>query len=423
MSHAEPPAGPGAAWRARALAWCSSPIGTAVIAVGLHQIIAWGTTLYVLGVLGASIGRDMGWSRGFVYSGVTVGLIASGVVSTLIGRAIDRLGARPVMLAGTLLGALCLALMARVSGPEAYLAVWALLGVAMRMSLYDAAFAGMVQVAPSNGRRAISYLTLFGGFASTVFWPIGHVLDAEFGWRETMLIFAAINLFAGGPLVLVGLARREASDGPAGAAATGSATDEAPSPSESGRDRWIALVLFGLVMAATGAVMGVVGQQLPLILESGGLATGTAVALAALKGVAQVGGRVWEILFARHLSPLIVGRIALAMLPFAFLILILAGSTFAFALLFTLLLGASNGILTIVRGAVPLALFGAKSYGAVLGLLATPYLLFNALAPTAFALLVDRYGFATAEWALVAVSLLAFAGLEVLIRWMKAPRP
>src|SRR5262245_40678619 len=164
------------------------PATRAVVALGITQIIAWGTTLYALGVLGKPIAADTGWTQSLVFGGLTVGLLVSSATSTFVGRLVDRRGGRMTMSIGSALTTAGLVLLSLVTGPYAYLAAWAFLGLAMRMSLYDAAFAALVQVTPSRGRRAISYLTLFGGFASSVFWPIGHALNSAYGWRTTLLV-------------------------------------------------------------------------------------------------------------------------------------------------------------------------------------------------------------------------------------------
>ena len=150
---------------ARAGALMRDPAAHAVVALGITQIVSWGTTLYALGVLGAPISESMGWSRSLVFGGLTVGLLASSLVSTWTGRLIDRLGARRVMSIGTVLNAVGLVWLAHAESVTGYIAAWAFLGPAMRMTLYDAAFAALVQITPTRGRRAISYLTLFGGFA------------------------------------------------------------------------------------------------------------------------------------------------------------------------------------------------------------------------------------------------------------------
>ncbi|MBN9262446.1 MAG: MFS transporter, partial [Hyphomicrobium sp.] len=180
-----------------------------VHAVGITQVTAWGTAFYCLGVLATPIANELGFTRSFVFLGFTVAMLMQGLVSASIGRLVDQWGGRQVMSLGAVFIAIGLAALAMVSHWIAYLAVWAFLGVAMRMSLYDAAFASAVQVAPSRGRKAISYLTLYGAFASSVFWVIGHQLSEAMGWRNTLLIFALINLVVCLPLNWWGLSVRE----------------------------------------------------------------------------------------------------------------------------------------------------------------------------------------------------------------------
>jgi predicted MFS family arabinose efflux permease len=401
-----------------AAAWLRDPATHAILALGITQIIAWGTTLYALGVLGKPIAEDTGWSQSLVFGGLTTGLLVSAAVSTLVGRGIDRRGGRGVMAVGSLLMAAGLVLLALVRSPAAYLLAWAFLGLAMRMCLYDAAFAALVQVTPSRGRRAISYLTLFGGFASSVFWPIAHLLNAAYGWRTTLVIFAAINLLVCAPLHWIGLSRREsppqAQQAPAAATVAGAA-----GPPLAGRARTLAMLLFGAIVAASAIVFGAMAAHLVPLLEASGLASATAVWIASLKGVAQVAGRIWDLTLARKWHPIDVGRVSVAIIPLSFLTLMLGGANFVAALSFTLLFGIANGLVTIMRGAVPLALFGAKGYGEVLGILATPYLLLAAVAPAAFALVVERYGYSVAQATMLGAGLCSLAGMEVLAFWYR----
>jgi predicted MFS family arabinose efflux permease len=402
-------------------AFARDPATHAVVALGFTQIIAWGTTLYALGVLGKPIAADTGWSQSLVFGGLTIALLVSSAVSATVGSLIDRRGSRLVMSLGSILTAVGLVSLAHVTHPYAYLAAWAFLGLAMRMTLYDAAFAALVQVTPSRGRRAISYLTLFGGFASTVFWPIGYELNAAYGWRTTLLVFAAINLCLCLPLHWLGLARRD-TEGPAPAAAGDSAAKPADPPLE-GTARMIGMVLFGLIGAATAVVFGALAVHLVPILEATGLALATAVFLASLKGFAQVAGRIWDLTLARKWHPVSVGRVSVAFLPLSFLVLMLGGASFLTAFAFTMLFGVSNGLVTIVRGAVPLALFGAKGYGTVLGILATPYLLLAALSPAAFALVVERWGYGAGEAIMLGAGLVSFLAMEVMALWYRHWRP
>jgi predicted MFS family arabinose efflux permease len=402
--------------------WLGHPATHAIGALGITQIIAWGTTLYALGVLGKPIAEDTGWSQSLVFAGLTIGLVVSAGVSTVVGRSIDRRGGQKIMALGSLLMAAGLVALARAETPFGYLAAWAFLGISMRMCLYDAAFAALVQVTPSRGRRAISYLTLFGGFASSIFWPIAHLLNQAYGWRATFLIFAGINLALCAPLNWLGLARRENAAEAAPPPATDGATTGVAPPLE-GAARTLAMLLFGLIVAASAVVFGAMAVHLVPVLEASGLAAAAAVSIASLKGVAQVAGRIWDLTLARKWHPIDVGRVSVGVMPLSFLVLMFGGASLTAALAFTLLFGISNGLVTIMRGAVPLALFGPRGYGEVLGILATPYLLLAALAPALFAVVVERHGYATGEAIMFAAGLCSLLGMEVLAFWYRRRKP
>ncbi len=397
----------------------ADPMIVAVCALGITQITAWGTSYYCLGILAGSIAADTGWSRSLVFSGFTVALLTMGLVSTRVGYAIDVYGARQVMVIGTVIVSTGLFLLSLVHIEAAYLSVWAFIGLGMRMCLYDAAFAALVQVAPSRGRRAISYLTLFGAFASSIFWVIGHFLNEAVGWRQTLVLFALINLVVCVPLNWIGLARRERAG--AGAHAEQAAHEMREGPSLTGRVRSLAIALFALIMSLNAFVFGVVTVQLVPILEAAGLAAGAAVWVASMKGFAQFAGRLTEITLGANLRAMTVARIAIGVLPLSLLLLIVGGNFHAIVA-FTLLLGASQGVITIVRGAVPLALFGANGYGAVLGLIATPILVVNATAPTAFSWIVEQSGWLVAELALLACAIASLVAMELMARWVARHR-
>ena len=396
------------------------PMFVAVCALGITQITAWGTSYYCLGVLAAPIALDTGWSRSLIYFGFTVALLAMGVVSTWVGRAIDRYGARAVMTIGSVLVSAGLLALSMVRTEASYLVVWVFIGLGMRLCLYDAAFAALVQVVPTRARQAISYLTLFGAFASSVFWVLGHFLNEALGWRQTLVLFAAINLIVCLPLNWFGLARHEKGrDADRAVGAEPVSRDGAPL---SGRMRSVAIGLFALVMSLNGFVFGVVTVQLVPLLEAAGLATVAAVWVASMKGFAQFAGRLVEIFFGRNLHAITVARIAIGVLPVSFLLLLLAAGNFQAILAFTLLMGASQGVITIVRGAVPLALFGATGYGTVLGLIATPILIVNAASPTLFALILERWGWQVGQMVLVAAAATSWIAMELMSRWYERNR-
>lgn len=392
------------------------PFVVAVNALGITQITAWGTGFYCLGVLAKPIVAETGWALPTVFLGFSVALIVMGLMSTWVGRMIDRIGARAVMSIGTVILSGGLFTLSLVQHQASYLAVWAVIGVGMRCCLYDAAFAALVQVVPSRGRKAISYLTLYGAYASTVFWVIGHYLNEAYGWRNTLAIFAVINLAVCLPLNWMGLSRREDAGAPAAVSAS---TD---GPVLEGRTRVIGILLFALIMSINGFVFGVISLQLVPVLEAAGLVGATAVWVASLKGHGQFVGRVVEIFFGRNLKAMTIARIAIAVVPAAIVLLFLAHGQLLLLVAFTLVLGASQGVITIVRGAVPLALFGSKGYGEVLGLIATPVLLVNAFSPTVFALLIEQLGWQISLYILFGCAVATFIAVELMAAWYKRVR-
>jgi len=253
-----------------------------------------------------------------------------------------------------------------------------------------------------------------------VFWVLGHALEEQVGWRQTLVLFAVINLAVCLPLHWFGLARRER---PNNAGAPASDRKLSPDgPPLEGRVRSVAIALFALIMSLNGFVFGVVSVQLVPLLEAAGLATAAAVWVASLKGVAEFGGRVVEIVFGRNLRAITVGRIAIGVLPPSLLLLLLGTGSLPLVVTFTLVMGASQGVLTIVRGAVPLALFGAKGYGAVLGLIATPVLVVGAASPTIFAWIVDHWGWGAGRVSLLIGCAAAWLAMEMMSRWYERRR-
>jgi MFS family permease len=394
------------------------PFLLAVCALGITQITAWGTAYYCLGVLANPIARDTGWGLSVIYLGFTLAMLAMGLVSPAAGRALDKYGARNIMVLGTVMISAGMYALSLVTSLAAWFGVWVFLGLGMRLCLYDAAFAALVQVVPSRGRLAISYLTLFGAFASTVFWVLGHYLNEAYGWRSTLALFALINLVICLPLNWLALGEKE-DPGRAKEAASGTAQLHPPL---QGSKRTVAIALFALVMSLNGFTFSIVTVQLVPLLEAAGLATAAAVWVASLKGFAQFGGRLVEIVFGRNLHAMTVARIAIGVLPPSFILLYASGGNFAALLVFTLAMGAAQGVITIVRGAVPLQLFGTDGYGAVLGVIATPVLIVNAASPTLFALIVEHWGWGAAQVCLVAATISSWIAIEVMSRWYEKSR-
>ncbi len=315
------------------------------------------------------------------------------------------------MSAGSVLAAVGCAMLGLASTPRAYIAGWLVLGAAMRMILYDAAFASLAQIAGRDARRAISYLTLFGGLASTAFWPLSHGLSSHMGWHNTFLVFAAINLLICLPLHFGLLAAGNAAVPPESSPAA-----QAGQSYLSGRERTVAMVLFATVLSLNGFVFSSLSAHIVPLFEKLGFTPALGVTLAALIGPSQVASRIGEILFGARSQAVKVAIVACAFLPTAFVAIWIGQYSWEAAVAFSVLYGMSNGLVTIMRGAVPLALFGPSGFGLVLGTLATPQLVLNALAPTLFAMVIDGLGVPWAMAICFAFSLMSLAAMIQLAR-------
>ena len=357
------------------------PLWLVITGLGITQIIGWGTTFYALGALSEDIAETTGWSKALIFGAFSAALLVSGMISRRTGRFVDRHGGRKLMMLGSLLAALGLAIIGVFPHPATYVAGWLVLGLAMRLATYDAAFASLAQIARGGARRAISYLTLFGGLASTVFWPTSHFLSESIGWSQTLVVYAVLHVVICLPIHAVVL--RDAR----GDAALEVEVHDGHAPLE-GRTRVMAMALFAAVLAFNGVVFSAISAHVVPLFEGLGFAGAKAVTMAALIGPSQVASRLGEILLGRKLKAVHLGLIAFGLLPVALGVFALGGFGAAAALVFAVLYGASNGLVTIAKGAVPLVLFGRKGYGEVLGILATPNLVLNAAAPLLFALLL-----------------------------------
>ena len=379
----------------------------AVPVLGATQILSWGTIFYTPVLIVPLIAAERGWSMSFAMGGFSAGLLAAGLSAPYVGRSIDRFGGHIVMTLGSLIGALGLVLIGHAADRVSYLAVWVVLGIAMAANLYDSAFATLGRVFGARARQPITALTLIGGFASTVSWPATHFLLEAFGWRGTYLIYAALLAFISAPLHALALPRERS--GPQPPPGDGSA------PSALLPPFGLPFVLVAAAFATYAFVPSGLSANLLAIFARSGIDAGTVVWIGALFGPAQVGARLIEFVFGRNLHPLWVARFALSVLLCAFVMLALLGISAPVAAAFALMFGGANGLITITRGAVPLALFGASGYGRLMGRLAGPFLLVQAAAPLVMAFVVDRAS-DPAALALAAAFAAAALGCFVLIK-------
>ena len=350
----------------------------AVCALGVAQIISWGTLFYTIAVLGGAMRRDLGVSDIFLFGSFTAGLFLSGVVSPLVGREIDARGGGRVLAAGSILGALATIVLATSQGPWTMLAGWLLAGVAMSACLYDPAFATLHQISGTSYRRAVTALTLFGGFASTVFWPLSQYLLDEWGWREAFGVYAVLHLFVCLPVHLLLVPRVPEAH----------AAAEAPAVPPEVREGYRAVFGWLAAALALAAFMGTaMAAHVIDLLTATGLTARDAVLVGSLIGPMQVAGRVMEFAFGRNMHALAVGTLAFALMAASLALFTQVHGVWIVALAFAMIYGWSNGVMTIVRGTVPAELFGPKGYGALLGRLARPQFILKSSAPLALTLL------------------------------------
>jgi len=358
-----------------------------ISALGVTQILAWGSSFYLPAVLAKPIAADTGWSLGWVVGGLSVGLLAAGLISPNVGRTIDARGGRPVLVASSVLLGLGLATLALAHSLPVYMLAWLLMGVGMGAGLYDAAFATLGRLYGKQARSAITTLTLWGGFASTVCWPLSAYLVEHLGWRGACGAYAAIQIFISLPLhafVLPGISMVRPDTRPTGQ------SSEAPAPVVlTGFRRTRSVLLLATVLTLGAVTASMIGVHLLTFLQARGLELAAAVALGALVGPSQVGARVVEMAFGRHYHP-IWTMVASVVLVASGMILLVAGvPILALALA---LYGAGNGIGSIAKGTLPLAFFGPSGYASLMGKLAMPSLLAQALSPSVGAILIEWSG-------------------------------
>ncbi len=355
----------------------------AVAVLGVTQILSWAAIFYPPVMTLPLIAADRGYSLTFAMGGFSAGLLVAGFASPTVGGLIDRYGGHRVMPFGSLAGALGLAVLVHVQHPLLYLAVWMLLGVAMAASLYDPAFATLGRIFGARARTPITALTLAGGFASTVSWPVTYVLIEAVGWRGTYLTYAIVLALVAAPLHAFALPRQRAdphlrADGTA-----------APPPAVLPA-KGAAFVLVAAAFAAYAFVPSGLSAHLLAMFQRFGIDAATVVVIGMLFGPAQVTARLCEFIFARNLHPLWIARFAVGLLVLSFVLLWVAGVSQPIAFAFAIMFGVANGLVTIARGAVPLALFGAVGYGRIIGRIAGPALIVTSVAPVVVAYVAER---------------------------------
>ncbi len=374
-----------------------------VLALGSAQTLAWGSTYYLPAILAEPMASELGISTGNVFAAFSLALIVTAVLGPLSGKRIDHHGGRDVLALSSVVFALGLAVLGLANGPLMLWLGWLVIGIGMALGLYESAFSTLAGIYGRDARGTITGITLLAGFASTVCWPISGWLNAEFGWRATCLTWAGAHLLLGLPLNRLLI--------PVGVQPAPTAAEQAQTDGRSGAGLTMALLAF--VFAATWFTSTAMAAHLPRLLQESGLSPAAAIGIAALVGPAQVGARCLEFVLLQRFHPLISARLAAIAHPIGAAGVMLAGAPATTA--FVLLHGGGNGILTIAKGTLPLAIFGPHGYGLRQGLLMVPARFAQALSPLVFALLIDDFG-TRALWLSAGLGVLAYAALTFLQR-------
>ncbi|MHA7881906.1 MFS transporter [Nitratireductor rhodophyticola] len=374
-----------------------------VATLGGTQTLAWGSTYYLPAILAAPMADDLGVSSGVVFAAFSAALIMAAFLGPFAGRRIDRLGGRGVLALSNLIFATGLVLLAAAQGTAMLVAAWLIVGAGMALGLYEAAFSTLARLYGSEARGAITGITLIAGFASTICWPISAWLETELGWRWTCIAWAAAHIAIGFPLNRFVVPASVQPVEPATERPAPFVSSTAPAPQTA------TIALLAFVFAATWFTSTAMAAHLPGLLELAGATRTVALTAAALIGPTQVAGRLLEFGVLRSFHPLLSARLAAIAHPLGAVVVLGWGAPAA--MVFAALHGGGNGILTIAKGTLPLAIFGPADYGFRQGILMVPARFAQAGAPFLFALLMERYGAS----ALLLTTVLGLASLAALL--------
>jgi MFS family permease len=373
-----------------------------ISALGIAQIVSWGSLFYAIGVLGLAMRTELDVSELFLFGTFSAALVVSGTLAPVMGRLIDQRGGRFVLSLGSALAAISMATLALAPNAPVMVAGWLIAGAAMAACLYDPAFATLAQHTGPRYRKAVTALTLFGGFASTVFWPLSHLLLEAWGWRTTFGIYAAMHVFLCLPIHRLfvpkhsHVIRTDVDAAPA-------AIEVSPGLADP-RLAWLTLSF-----ATATFIFGVIAVHLISLLTTAGLTAAQAVTISMLVGPMQVAGRIIELGFSGRVKAVTVGVVAFGLMMLALVALISVEGFGIAALVFVVAYGCGNGVLTIVKGTAPVELWGRAGLGGLLGHLSRYGLYAKAIAPAAFSGML-AFGF-TRNGALSLLAAIAILGM------------
>ena len=365
------------------------------LAAGCNQLINWGISFYMPGTFALAISADRGWSSPQIYLGLTLAMLVMAAVSPFVAPLLARFGGQTVVMSGTLLIAISCAGMASTQTLSGWYCAWLVTGVGMRLSLYDALFAALVNLYGQQARRTISRVTLAGGLASAVFWPLGDGLLHIMSWQEALRIYALAGLLSAALIRILPRQRLAVTT-----------KVSAPPLKNERRNGWLYAAFIALITFVSNGT----STHLPEFIASCGLP----VAIGMLWGFGQTGARALEVVAGARLTSFSLTLFTALAMPLCFLVGISSALFVWCAAGFVLGYGAINGLVTIVKATLPLALFSAENYARRTGLLLIPAQLMAAASPFAYAWLNKTLGIAGAMWVSTGLTLV-IAGLAITI--------
>ncbi len=372
------------------------PAFRAIVGLGTTQVIGWGTSFSALPIFGSAIAEELSLAREWVFGGITVMLLVSALIAPTVGRFIDRLGARPIMVIGSLIAAVAMLVQGAAWNLITYMLGWVVIGIASPMMLGNAAMPGLVQVVGPNARSAITSLMLISGLTSTIFFPFNAWLFGLVGWRQAYIVFALLQLLICAPLHWLVLRR---------------APGYEPAPSSGGRSKAFppeglldeskrrrAFILLAIWMCTEGLITWGLYLQVIDIFIASGLTLNQAIWVWAIVGPCQSIARLIELMSGGRHSILTTTLGASLGVSLSFAVLLPLGISLPVTIAFCVCLGIGHGLFAIAKNTLPLALFGAKEFGTYIGLLTVPQNIVNAIAPVLFAAVLSRVSPAGTLW-------------------------
>ena len=381
--------------------------------IGTTATIGYGTLYYSIAVFAPVISADFGIGIDTFFAFAAFGLLLGGLFAPFVGKVIDRASAKMVMSVGSVVAATAMLIMSFAPNLWVFAFGFVVLELASAMVLYEAAFAGLTQVFGQNARRHITSVTLVGGFASTIFWPFTQYLVETYDWRGACLVFACMHLAICLPLNWQAFSQLKKH-------INANHNDDKTHQSElvlEGQMRQRAIWYYGFSICISGFVFAIIPVNILLILMSDGVSAQTVAYVAMVIGPAQVIARIVEMAMENRFTAMATGRVCLTALPLSLLILLLPGGSIISAVCFSIVYGVSQGLANIVRGNVPLHLFGSKGYGTLVGKITSIRFILNAGAPFAFAFLLTHTDIEVAIWSMFLIAFVSAAAF-----WMiKSP--